>query len=435
MIDPVLEAWQRSTAPRRFWLDGGGAREWSGLRSILGVLEHDDVSLTYSAARREVTRHASGRSEVVGDDVFEVLSRELAAGGARDQWFGYLGYACRPDLPARPSPDVPDGVPDAVWMRPSRVRLVEHAGPDSPPGWRNRRLSTEVPAGKRQFHHPSGETAAVPPDYRAAFDRVQERLHAGDTYEVNLTHRTEVASDLDPLAAYLRLRELNPAPYAGFLQHDVPGARAWLLSSSPERYATVDADGVLETKPIKGTTPRSEDPAEDDEHRRRLAQDEKYRAENLMIVDLLRHDVASVCEPGSVEVPQLMEVESYSSVHQLVSTVRGRLREDVGTVEALRALFPAGSMTGAPKLRTMEVIEEVEATPRGVYAGAFGWVSGDGRADLGVVIRSLVTAGDGRYVLGTGGGITVLSDPVEEHAEAMLKAARLLEALGTDGDS
>ncbi len=435
MTDPVLEAWQRSTAPRRFWLDGGGARDWSGRRSILGVLEPDDVSLTYSATHREVTRHVSGRSEVVGDDVFEVLSRELEEGDARDQWFGYLGYACRPDLPARPSPDVPDGVPDAVWMRPSRVRLVEHAGPDSPPGWRNRRLSTEVPAGKRQFHHPSGETAAVPPDYRAAFDRVQERLHAGDTYEVNLTHRVEVPSDLEPLAAYLRLRELNPAPYAGFLQHDVPGARAWLLSSSPERYATVDADGVLETKPIKGTTPRSEDPAEDDEHRRRLAQDEKYRAENLMIVDLLRHDVASVCEPGSVEVPQLMEVESYASVHQLVSTVRGRLREDVGTVEALRALFPAGSMTGAPKLRTMEVIDEVEATPRGVYAGAFGWVSGDGRADLGVVIRSLVTAGDGRYVLGTGGGITVLSDPVEEHAEAMLKAARLLEALGTDGDS
>ena len=175
-----------------------------------------------------------------------------------------------------------------------------------------------------------------------------------------------------------------------------------------------------------------------EEHRRRLAQDEKYRAENLMIVDLLRHDVASVCEPGSVEVPQLMEVESYASVHQLVSTVRGRLREDVGTVEALRALFPAGSMTGAPKLRTMEVIEEVEATPRGVYAGAFGWVSGDGRADLGVVIRSLVTGGDGRYVLGTGGGITVLSDPAEEHAEAELKAARLLQALARparEGDS
>ena len=427
MTDPVLEAWQRSTAPRRFWLDGGGARDWSGRRSILGVLEPDDVSLTYSAARRQVTRHASGRSEVVGDDVFEVLSRELQGGDVRDQWFGYLGYACRPDLPARLAPDAPGAVPDAVWMRPSRVRLVEHAAPTARPP---RSAGDEAGVG------------TIPPAYRAAFDRVQERLLAGDTYEVNLTHRVEVPSDLDPLAAYLRLRELNPAPYAGFLQHDVPGARAWLLSSSPERYATVSTTGeggrVLETKPIKGTTPRSDDPAEDEEHRRRLAQDEKYRAENLMIVDLLRHDVASVCEPGSVEVPQLMEVESYSSVHQLVSTVRGRLREDVGTVEALRALFPAGSMTGAPKLRTMEVIEGVEASPRGVYAGAFGWVSGDGRADLGVVIRSLVTGGDGRYVLGTGGGITVLSDPVEEHAEAELKAARLLQALARparEGDS
>jgi para-aminobenzoate synthetase len=146
-----------------------------------------------------------------------------------------------------------------------------------------------------------------------------------------------------------------------------------------------------------------------------------------MIVDLLRHDVASVCEVGSVEVPQLMEVESYETVHQLVSTVRGRLRPEVSTVAALRALFPAGSMTGAPKLRTMEVVDEVEASPRGAYAGAFGWVSGDGRADLGVVIRSLVTAGDGRWTVGTGGGITVLSDVAEEHEEAALKARRLLE--------
>jgi para-aminobenzoate synthetase len=252
MTDPVLEAWQRSTAPRRFWLDGGGARDWSGRRSILGVLEPDDVSLTYSAARRQVTRHASGRSEVVGDDVFEVLSRELQGGDVRDQWFGYLGYACRPDLPARLAPDAPGAVPDAVWMRPSRVRLVEHAAPTARPP---RSAGDEAGVG------------TIPPAYRAAFDRVQERLLAGDTYEVNLTHRVEVPSDLDPLAAYLRLRELNPAPYAGFLQHDVPGARAWLLSSSPERYATVSTgsttggtERVLETKPIKGTTPRSDDP-------------------------------------------------------------------------------------------------------------------------------------------------------------------------------
>ena len=189
---------------------------------------------------------------------------------------------------------------------------------------------------------------------------------------------------------------------------------------------------LLETKPIKGTTPRSDDPAVDAAHRERLASDPRYRAENLMIVDLLRHDVASVCEVGSVEVPQLMEVESYATVHQLVSTVRGHLRPDVSTVGALRSLFPAGSMTGAPKLRTMQIIDEVEADPRGVYSGAFGWISGSGAADLGVVIRSAVTTGDGRYVVGTGGGITVLSDLHEEWAESALKAERLLAAFADD---
>ena len=228
------------------------------------------------------------------------------------------------------------------------------------------------------------------------------------------------------MTAYVRLRDLNPAPYSGFLQHDVDGARAWLLSSSPERYALVTPDRHLETKPIKGTTPRAATPDEDERQRERLASDPKTRAENLMIVDLLRNDLSLVCEVGSVEVPALMEVESYASVHQLVSTVRGRLRDDVTTVGALRALFPAGSMTGAPKLRTMEVIGEVESSPRGVYAGAFGWISGDGPADLGVVIRSLTTDGSGTWRLGTGGGITVKSDLAEEWAESEWKAERLL---------
>ncbi|GAA4669359.1 anthranilate synthase component I family protein [Nocardioides nanhaiensis] len=399
---------------RCFWLDGGGARDWSGRRSILGWLDDEDVSLTYSAARREVLRHEAGEAVVVGDDPFAVLEEELARGHAHDQWFGYLGYACRPDLPALVEEG---GVPDAVWMRSPQVRFFEH--PASGAGRLPRRTAAE----------PQAETP-VPDTYAAAFARVQEHLRAGNTYEVNLTHRLGVGDDVPPHEAYLRLRSLNPAPYAGFLQHDVPGASAWLLSSSPERFATVGADRTVETKPIKGTTPRRQDPADDERERRRLATDPRFRAENLMIVDLLRNDLAMVCEPGTVEVPALMQVESYETVHQLVSTVRGRLRDEMGTVAALRALFPAGSMTGAPKRRTMEVIAEVESTARGAYAGAFGWISGDGRADLGVVIRSLTSAGDGHWQLGTGGGITVLSEVADEHAEASLKAARLLEVLG-----
>jgi para-aminobenzoate synthetase len=431
-VSAVVDAFRAAAAAhqRCFWLDGGGAREWSGHRSLIGILEPDDVSLTYSASTGQVTRHVDGESQVVGTDVFAVLQDELAAGSRRDQWFGYFGYASRPDLPAAHSADVPD----AVWMRPSHVRLFEHGREAESPDIRGlRNFSAEISVQKSQTPLISGDSARAPISYTQAFDRVQEHLHAGNSYEVNLTYRLEQASGLDPVAAYLRLRELNPAPYAGFLQHDVPDAQAWLLSSSPERYAlvTTDDDGrhTIETKPIKGTTPRGASAAEDEELRDRLATDARFRAENLMIVDLLRNDLSMVCDPGTVEVPALMAVESYETVHQLVSTVRGRLREGVGTVAALRALFPAGSMTGAPKLRTMQIIEEVEQRPRGAYAGAFGWLAADGRADLGVVIRSLTTTGDGTYRLGTGGGITVHSDVDGEFAESEWKAERLQRAL------
>ena len=421
MTDPV--AFFESVAaehPRCFWLDGGGAREWSGRRSIIGWLDDDAPSLTYDAASEVVTRHASGRATEVGTDVFAALEEAVRPG---EQWFGYLGYAARPDLPAA----VGSGLPDAVWMRASHVRSFDHPLQESPHVRGLRHVVGVATPTTCRTRPPSAGPQPAPSWYAAAFDRVQEHLHAGNSYEVNLTHRVGLESDLPPAAAYLRLRELNPAPYAGFLQHDVDGARAWLLSSSPERYALVTEDRHLETKPIKGTTPRGATAEEDLVLRDRLAADPKTRAENLMVVDLLRNDLSMVCEPGSVEVPALMEVESYESVHQLVSTVRGRLRDDVTTVGALRALFPAGSMTGAPKRRTMEIVAEVETTPRGAYAGAFGWISGDGPADLGVVIRSLLSAGDGHWQLGTGGGITVRSDVTEDWAEAGWKAERLLQ--------
>jgi para-aminobenzoate synthetase len=398
---------------RMFWLDGGGSREWSGRRSILGWLEDDDVSLTYDAARREVWRVTGSRRDLVGDDVFTVLGEEIARDGGDPEvsWVGWFGYAARPDLPALVDPA--SGVPDAVWMRSPRRLVFDHDPVVSPT--HDDHPSTEGPPAD------GGPGRSTYDDW---FVRVQEQLRLGNSYEVNLTYRESVTSTVDPVEAYLRLREVNPAPYAAYLQH----GGVSVLSSSPERFATVDRRRWVETKPIKGTTPRGVTPEEDEVHREALRTDPRYRAENLMIVDLLRNDLSMVCEPGTVTVPVLMDVESYANVHQLVSTVRGHLREGVTTVEALRALFPAGSMTGAPKLRTMEVIADVETDPRGVYAGALGWIGGDGRADLGVVIRTLV-ARDGVYTLGTGGGITVRSDAASEYDETRWKAARLLRAL------
>ncbi len=368
---------------------------------MLAVLEPDDLSLSYDAAARTVHRHAGGRSEVVGDDIFEALSAALGPG---EEWFGWFGYASRPDLPARTG----GSVPDAVWMRPShRIELPAPAvvDPASPPG----------------------PTQPMPEEYRDAFARVQAALRAGHSYEVNLTIRERSGSGSSPEQVYDRLRRGNPAPYSGIVAHDIAGHAGWLLSASPERYLRL-TDRILNTRPIKGTAPRGATPAEDARWATELASSAKTRAENLMVTDLLRNDVAMVSEPGSVQVPELMVVESHPSVHQLVSTVTGRLRHEFSTLDAVRALFPAGSMTGAPKLRTMEIIEQVEATARGVYAGAFGMLS-DSSADLAVVIRSLTSPGDGTWQWGSGGGITVDSDVEAEWAELCWKAERIRHAL------
>ena len=256
MTDPV--SFFRSVAARHrrcFWLDGGGAREWSGRRSIIGWLDDDDASLSWSAARREVTLHAGGVATVVGDDVSPCSSSASRRGSS--------GSATSATPRAPTSAATPDPtLPDAVWMRPRAVRVFEHAVPGSDRGATSLADSPLV----RGVRHLEGEISPTvcrsspPGSYERAFARVQEHLHAGNSYEVNLTHRLSRESGLDPVTAYLRLRELNPAPYSGFLQHDVDGARAWLLSSSPERYALVTADRHLETKPIKGT-PRAGRPS------------------------------------------------------------------------------------------------------------------------------------------------------------------------------
>jgi para-aminobenzoate synthetase len=397
---------------RSFWLDGGGSQPWSGTRSLRATLAADDVSLTYDRQSGVVHRHRSGGVEDVPGDIFAVLEEEIAsdAGDPHVHWVGYFGYAARPDLPAR----TVERLPDAVWMRVRDPEIDEQPA--------------RTPMPPRREHDAD---AAPPLWYREAFDAVQEQLRGGYSYEVNLTYRESMHAHSEPEQVYARLRRGSPAPYAGYLRH---GDLA-LLSASPERFATVDRDRRVETKPIKGTTPSGATPEADDALRAQLAADARYRSENLMIVDLLRNDLATVSVPGTVVVPELMQVESYATVHQLVSTVQGQLLPEMSTVRALRALFPAGSMTGAPKLSTMRIIDAVETTPRGAYSGAFGWICADGRADLGVVIRSLTATREQpgwRYTYGTGGGITVYADAESEYAETRWKAEHLRRAVSGD---
>ena len=272
---------------------------------------------------------------------------------------------------------------------------------------------------------PSRSPATNRDTYLANIAACKHEIGEGETYEVCLT--TELHSDgaVDPLAAYRALRARNPAPHAALLRlGDVS-----VLSSSPERFLRVSRDRVVESKPIKGTAPRAAHPAEDAYRAEALRADEKSRAENLMIVDLVRNDLGRVCRLGSVEVPALMVIESYATVHQLVTTVRGRLRDDASAIDCIRAAFPGGSMTGAPKLRTMEILDRLESGPRGVYSGALGFLSVNGTADLSIVIRTLVASPHGLQI-GSGGAIVAASDPAAEHDEMLLKARAVLEAVG-----
>jgi aminodeoxychorismate synthase component I len=262
------------------------------------------------------------------------------------------------------------------------------------------------------------------PGYAKATLRILEEIAAGNVYQACLTRRVECAFGGDPWALHLALRRRNPAPFACFFE--LPEAA--IVGSSPERFLCVDGEGRVESRPIKGTRRRGGDPASDARERRALLASGKDRAENLMIVDLVRNDLGRVCAPGSIQVPELMAVEDYASVFHLVSTVRGRLRPDRDALDALRAAFPPGSMTGAPKLAAMRLLSELEPVRRGVYSGAVGYLDARGGADLAVVIRTLVLTG-GKAFLHTGGGIVADSELRAEWLETIAKARPLLEAL------
>ncbi|KUF83652.1 hypothetical protein AM588_10000571 [Phytophthora nicotianae] len=280
--------------------------------------------------------------------------------------------------------------------------------------------------------------------YVADIDEIQRLIRAGETYEVCLTNHLRAEYALrDPLAFYRMLRCRNPAPFAGFYlsnprnRFQTPDAindtdthdTYALCCSSPERFLRVGADGWMESKPIKGTRPRGRDSNEDSAIAEELANCEKDRAENMMIADLVRNDFGVVARVGSVHVPRLMGVETYATVHQLVTTVRAQRREDADVVDVLRATFPGGSMTGAPKKRTMHIIRELERGPRGVYSGGLGFLSIDGSCDLNIIIRTAIVTPNS-VTLGAGGAIVALSDSDDEYDEMLLKARALVATIG-----
>ncbi len=246
-------------------------------------------------------------------------------------------------------------------------------------------------------------------------------LEKGESYEICLTNMFTGPPVQDPLAVYRKLRKTNPAPYAAFLKF----GEVSILSSSPERFLRVSPDGIVTSKPIKGTSPRYQDPALDEQSKQALALSIKDSAEHLMIVDLIRNDLGRVCKPGTVSVPKFSNIESYTHVHQLVSTIQGQMRPDCNAIDCLFAAFPGGSMTGAPKARTLEILDRLEEGPRGIYSGCLGYIGLDGCADLNIVIRTLIATPNATRI-GSGGAIVILSDPAQECEEMRLKIQPLL---------
>jgi aminodeoxychorismate synthase component I len=281
-------------------------------------------------------------------------------------------------------------------------------------------LPPDMPAGSAPCVRPQFQPGLGKTEWMRLVNRAHEYIAAGDIYQVNLTHTLTAAWPDDPALFYPRLRAASPAPYACFVQL---GDTA-VLSASPECFLRIDGRRII-TRPIKGTRPRvGDDTAAAEE----LLASEKERAELIMITDLERNDLGQVCEYGSVEVTALCELQTFAQVHHLVSTVEGRLRPDVTAVEAVRACYPGGSITGAPKKRAREIIAELESTPRGIYTGAVGFFGRDGRAVFNIAIRTLVVR-DGRATYGVGAGIVSDSDPSAEYNETLHKAAGLRAAL------
>ncbi|MGX1805208.1 aminodeoxychorismate synthase [Nocardia sp. NPDC055321] len=452
--EAVFERLYRDS-PGAFWLDSEHVEPGLDRFSFLGDGSGPLAELVrYRVGAGHVEIESAAGLRTVPGGVLDYLSGELKrrqiqfpavpfdfAGG----YVGYLGYEMKADCGATAAHRA--DTPDAQWLFADRLVVVDHeagrtyllalAYPDdvaAAQDWLATTRATIAPL--RTWENPPelrlrADEATVAPlltrgrdRYLADVRECRRQLLAGESYEICITDGAYLPASSDGLSVYRTLRRCNPAPYAAFLRF----GELEVACSSPERFLKIDRTRTVESKPIKGTAPRGDTPELDERLAADLARDPKTRAENLMIVDLLRNDLGRVCEVGSVHVPHLMAVETYTTLHQLVSTVRGRLRPDLDVIDCLRACFPGGSMTGAPKLRTMEIIDALETEARGVYSGTIGFLGLGGTADLNIVIRTAVRH-DGRWRVGAGGAVVLDSDPEAEYQEMVWKAAAALRAL------
>jgi len=465
-LDPA-DAFDRlfAQSPYAVWLDAG-AGATTGM-SYLAAAHPGSWLVTAAARAGTVTRSRPmdpGTAPVTSvGTIFDFLRSDrggrAAAADARDDigfrlgWVGWFGYGlARPGKAERPQDGAaPLAAPDAALLWVDRAIAFDHAArtvtllagvttgesANDAEAWLldtaarlDARRVAEQPAVDRPARpqvSPESHVVRWRHDetrYAQLIEACQERIAAGDAYQLCLTNEVTIAGTFDPLTVYRQLRAGSPSHHGGLLRF---GAHA-LLSASPEEFLSVSARGRLRTRPIKGTRPRSTDPATDRMLAEELLASDKERAENLMIVDLMRNDLGRVAALGSVAVPSLLQVESYPHVHQLVSTVEARLAPGLSAVDAIEAAFPAGSMTGAPKASAMSILATLEGGDRGVYAGAFGYLGVDGAVDLAMVIRSIVL-GPAGATIGTGGGITALSVPAEEIEETRIKARALISAI------
>ncbi|MEH2318807.1 aminodeoxychorismate synthase component I [Nostoc sp.] len=439
-------------AANAFWLDSSRVEPSLSRFSFMGDGSGENSLLVrYHTQRQELTIAQSDRVTHRSESIFEYLKREidLRSCQADDLPFdfncgfvGYFGYELKAESGSSLVHSSP--LPDAIFLFADRMIAIDHQEQciyllQLIKKGQTQQLETWFDTIQQQLETLTPLTPLVaqgnsqPVKFRLSrnyqtyindIHHCLDQIYEGETYQVCLTNQLYTDITPDPLTFYRRLRRLNPAPYAAFLRF----GEIAIACSSPERYLRIDREGWVETKPIKGTQRRGKLPEEDFILKEQLRNSEKDRAENLMIVDLLRNDLGRVCEVGSIHVPKLMDVETYATMHQLVTTVRGHLRPDLTAIDCVRASFPGGSMTGAPKLRTMQIIDRLEQEARGVYSGAIGFLGLNGSADLNIVIRTAVLTPN-QTSIGIGGGIVALSDPEIEFQETLLKAEALIHAI------